>query len=71
MYSLVQHICSFGPPLGRAVQEASVIVIIHFSQSVPGGRGISGKFNFGLGMGWGLTEWGWNIGSGLIPVSPG
>ena len=53
MYSLVQQIFSFGTPLGRSVQEASVIVTTSFSRSVPDGGGMSGKFNFGLG-----TEWG-------------
>ena len=53
LYSLVQQLCSFGPPLGREVQAASVSVTTYLSRSVPGGGVIPGKFNFGLGMGWG------------------
>ena len=49
--SLAQQLLSSGLPLGRAVQASSVIVTISLSQSVPGGRNISCKFNFGVGMG--------------------
>ena len=51
--SLAQQLCSFGPPLGRAVQAASVSVTTPFSRLVPGGEGMSGKFNFGVCTVWG------------------
>ena len=40
-----------GPPLERAVQEASVNVKIYLSRSVPGREYILCKFNFGVSMG--------------------
>ena len=33
--ALVQQICSFGPPLGRAVQDKSASVTTYFSLLVP------------------------------------
>ena len=53
MASLAQQICILGPPLGRAVQAASESMKTSFSLSVPGGKKMPGKFNFGVGRGGG------------------
>ena len=41
---------SLGPPLGWAVQAASVHMSTSLSRSGPGRESSPGKFNFGVGM---------------------
>ena len=51
LYLLDQQICTSVPPLGRAVQAASVRMLSSLSRSGLGGEARSGKFNFGVGTG--------------------
>ena len=50
---LSQHLCTSGPPLGRAVKLASVWMSSSLSRYVTVGKAKLGKFNFGVGMGGG------------------
>ena len=51
LYFLAQQLRTSGPPLGRAVQSASVRMSSYLSRSVPGVEEIPGNFNFGVGTG--------------------
>ena len=61
----MQQICSFGPPLGWAVQAASVIVTTSLSQSVPGG-GEGCQVSLTLGWVQGVDEL---IGDGILEAA--
>ena len=54
--SLTQQLRTSVPPLGRAVQLASVWISSSLSRSGPGVEAIPGKFNYWVGLGGGGGE---------------
>ena len=47
---MAQHLRSLGPQLGRVVQLETYSVEYLFQGSAPATIGISGKFDFGIGL---------------------